>query len=174
MIAGRPLSNAVLRSRLLRDGEGLVCPVHRRQRANEHFLNLPRDSDGLRSEGCQGASACVVTRGTDKPVPSLCLVGPANNVGGMSGAPVTINLRPALAIISTGRTVPTIVQVIRKWLATEPVTQGSREGGERTLRLTGVGPARQIRRIFSYRTFLKVFDLPVKLHPMMFRPLEYR
>jgi hypothetical protein len=50
----------------------------------------------------------------------------------------------------------------------------SREGGERTLRLTGVGPARQIRRIFSYRTFLKVFDLPVKLHPMMFRPLEYR
>jgi hypothetical protein len=50
----------------------------------------------------------------------------------------------------------------------------SREGGERTLRLTGVGPSRQIRRIFSYRTFLKVFDLPVKLHPMMFRPLEYR
>ena len=29
MIAGRPLSNAVLRSRLFRDGEGLVCPVHR-------------------------------------------------------------------------------------------------------------------------------------------------
>jgi hypothetical protein len=50
----------------------------------------------------------------------------------------------------------------------------SREGGERKLRLTGVGPSRQIRRIFSYRTFLKVFDLPVKLHPMMFRPLEYR
>jgi hypothetical protein len=50
----------------------------------------------------------------------------------------------------------------------------SRAGGERTLRLTGVGPSRQIRRIFSYRTFLKVFDLPVKSHPMMFRPLEYR
>jgi hypothetical protein len=50
----------------------------------------------------------------------------------------------------------------------------SREGDERTLRLTGVGPSRQIRRIFSHRTFLKAFDLPVKLHPMMFRPLEYR
>jgi hypothetical protein len=50
----------------------------------------------------------------------------------------------------------------------------SREGGERTPRLTGVGPSRQIRRIFPYRTFLKVFNLPVKLHPMMFRPLEYR
>jgi hypothetical protein len=50
----------------------------------------------------------------------------------------------------------------------------SREGSERRPRLTGVGPSRQIRRIFSYRTFLKVFNLPVKLHPMMFRPLEYR
>jgi hypothetical protein len=50
----------------------------------------------------------------------------------------------------------------------------SREGGERTPRLTGVGPSRQIRRIFPYRTFLKVFNLPIKLHPMMFRPLEYR
>src|SRR5882757_312925 len=29
MIAGRALSNAVPRSRLFRDGEGLVCPVHR-------------------------------------------------------------------------------------------------------------------------------------------------
>jgi hypothetical protein len=30
VIAGSALSNAVLRSRLFRDGEGLVCPVHRR------------------------------------------------------------------------------------------------------------------------------------------------
>src|SRR5450755_274362 len=36
-------------------------PDHPRQRANEHFLNLPRDSDGLHSETCPGASACVVT-----------------------------------------------------------------------------------------------------------------
>ena len=34
---------------------------HPRQRPSEHFLNLPRDSDGLHSESCPGASACVVT-----------------------------------------------------------------------------------------------------------------
>jgi hypothetical protein len=34
---------------------------HPRQRQSEHFLNLPRDSDGLHSESCPGASACVVT-----------------------------------------------------------------------------------------------------------------
>ena len=34
---------------------------HPRQRASEHFLNLPRDSDGLHSESCPGASRCVVT-----------------------------------------------------------------------------------------------------------------
>jgi hypothetical protein len=36
-------------------------PDHPRQRASEHFLNLPRDADGLHSESCPGASACVVT-----------------------------------------------------------------------------------------------------------------
>ena len=41
--------------------ESCVWPDHPRQRANEHFLNLPRDSDGLHSETCPGAAACVVT-----------------------------------------------------------------------------------------------------------------
>jgi hypothetical protein len=31
LVTGRALSNAVLRLRLLRDGEGLVCPIHRRR-----------------------------------------------------------------------------------------------------------------------------------------------
>jgi hypothetical protein len=48
------------------------------------------------------------------------------------------------------------------------------DGWKATLRSTGAGPSRQLRRIFSYRTFLEVFDLAAKLHPMMFRPLEYR
>jgi hypothetical protein len=34
---------------------------HPRQRASEHFLNLPRDADELHAEACPGASACVVT-----------------------------------------------------------------------------------------------------------------
>src|SRR5882757_3832462 len=41
--------------------DSCTWPDHPRQRASEHFLNLPRDSDGLRSESCPGASACVVT-----------------------------------------------------------------------------------------------------------------
>src|SRR5258708_4504309 len=31
LVTGRALSNAVFRLRLFRDGEGLVCPVHRRR-----------------------------------------------------------------------------------------------------------------------------------------------
>jgi hypothetical protein len=41
--------------------DSCTWPDHPRQRASEHFLNLPRDSDGLHSESCPGASACVVT-----------------------------------------------------------------------------------------------------------------
>jgi S1/P1 Nuclease len=41
--------------------DACTWPDHPRQRASEHFLNLPRDSDGLSSESCPGASACVVT-----------------------------------------------------------------------------------------------------------------
>jgi len=41
--------------------DSCIWPDHPRQRASEHFLNLPRDSDGLHSEACPGASACVVT-----------------------------------------------------------------------------------------------------------------
>jgi S1/P1 Nuclease len=41
--------------------DSCTWPDHPRQRASEHFLNLPRDSDGLHSETCPGASACVVT-----------------------------------------------------------------------------------------------------------------
>jgi hypothetical protein len=41
--------------------DSCTWPDHPRQRASEHFLNLPRDSDGLHSETCSGAAACVVT-----------------------------------------------------------------------------------------------------------------
>jgi hypothetical protein len=41
--------------------EACTWPDHPRQRASEHFVNLPRDSDGLHAETCPGASACVVT-----------------------------------------------------------------------------------------------------------------
>jgi hypothetical protein len=41
--------------------DACTWPDHPRQRASEHFLNLPRNSDGLHSETCPGASACVVT-----------------------------------------------------------------------------------------------------------------
>src|ERR1700733_2346351 len=41
--------------------DSCTWPDHPRQRASEHFVNLPRDSDGLHSEACPGASACVVT-----------------------------------------------------------------------------------------------------------------
>ena len=41
--------------------DACTWPDHPRQRASEHFLNLPRDLDGLHSETCPGASTCVVT-----------------------------------------------------------------------------------------------------------------
>ena len=41
--------------------DSCIWPDHPRQRASEHFVNLPRDSAGLSSETCPGASACVVT-----------------------------------------------------------------------------------------------------------------
>jgi hypothetical protein len=41
--------------------ESCIWPDHPRQRASEHFVNLPRDADGLHSETCPGVSACVVT-----------------------------------------------------------------------------------------------------------------
>jgi hypothetical protein len=41
--------------------DSCTWPDHPRQRASEHFVNLARDSDGLHSETCLGASACVVT-----------------------------------------------------------------------------------------------------------------
>jgi hypothetical protein len=41
--------------------DACTWPDHPRQRASEHFANLPRDSDGLHSETCPGAPACVVT-----------------------------------------------------------------------------------------------------------------
>jgi hypothetical protein len=41
--------------------DSCTWPDHPRQRASEHFLNLPRDSDGLHSESCPGAPACIVT-----------------------------------------------------------------------------------------------------------------
>jgi hypothetical protein len=41
--------------------ESCIWPDHPRQRASEHFVNLPRDSAGLSSEACPGASTCVVT-----------------------------------------------------------------------------------------------------------------
>jgi S1/P1 Nuclease len=41
--------------------DSCTWPDHPRQRSSEHFVNLPRDSDGLHSETCPGAPACVVT-----------------------------------------------------------------------------------------------------------------
>jgi hypothetical protein len=41
--------------------DSCTWPDHPRQRASEHFVNLPRDSAGLSSETCPGAAACVVT-----------------------------------------------------------------------------------------------------------------
>jgi hypothetical protein len=41
--------------------DSCTWPDHPRQRASEHFLNLPRNSNGLHSETCPGALACVVT-----------------------------------------------------------------------------------------------------------------
>jgi hypothetical protein len=47
--------------RFISFSDSCTWPDHPRQRASEHFLNLSRDSDGLHSEICPGASACVVT-----------------------------------------------------------------------------------------------------------------
>ncbi len=41
--------------------DSCTWPDHPRWRSSEHFVNLPRDSDGLHSKTCPGASACVVT-----------------------------------------------------------------------------------------------------------------
>src|SRR5664279_4272228 len=41
--------------------DSCTWPDHPRKRASEHFINLPRDTDGLHSENCPSASACVVT-----------------------------------------------------------------------------------------------------------------
>ena len=42
-------------------GDACTWPDHPRQRTSEHFVNLPRDSDGLHSDACPSATACVVT-----------------------------------------------------------------------------------------------------------------
>src|SRR5260370_11347181 len=41
--------------------DSCILPDHPPQRASEHFLNLARDSNGLSSKSCPGASACVGT-----------------------------------------------------------------------------------------------------------------
>lgn len=41
--------------------ESCIYPDHPRRRAEEHFLNLPRDSKGLVSDECPSASKCVLT-----------------------------------------------------------------------------------------------------------------
>jgi S1/P1 Nuclease len=64
--------------------DACTWPDHPRQRASEHFVNLPRDSDGLHSETCQGASACVVTAiKTDLEVLSSDSAGQAQKLGSL-------------------------------------------------------------------------------------------
>lgn len=41
--------------------DSCIYPDHPRIRAPEHFLNLPRDSNGLTSDQCPQADACVLT-----------------------------------------------------------------------------------------------------------------
>ena len=41
--------------------DSCIYQDHPRIRASEHFLNLPRDSKGLSSDGCPPADACVLT-----------------------------------------------------------------------------------------------------------------
>ena len=41
--------------------DSCIYPDHPRIRADEHFLNLPRDSKGLTSDECPQADACVLT-----------------------------------------------------------------------------------------------------------------
>jgi hypothetical protein len=41
--------------------DSCIWPDHPRQKASEHFVNLPRDSGGLHSDACPSATACVMT-----------------------------------------------------------------------------------------------------------------
>lgn len=41
--------------------DSCVFPDHPRRRASEHFINLPRDSNGLTSDQCTRADKCVLT-----------------------------------------------------------------------------------------------------------------
>jgi S1/P1 Nuclease len=41
--------------------DSCIYPDHPRIRADEHFLNLPRDSKGLTSDACPLATTCVLT-----------------------------------------------------------------------------------------------------------------
>jgi hypothetical protein len=41
--------------------DSCVFPDHPRRRASEHFINLPRDSNGLTSDQCPQADKCVLT-----------------------------------------------------------------------------------------------------------------
>jgi hypothetical protein len=41
--------------------DSCIFADHPRQRAEEHFINLPRDSKGLTSDKCPEANACVLT-----------------------------------------------------------------------------------------------------------------
>jgi hypothetical protein len=64
--------------------DSCIWPDHPRQRASEHFVNLPRDSDGLHSETCPGASACVVTAiKKDFEVLSSHSAGPAQKLASL-------------------------------------------------------------------------------------------
>ena len=62
-----PDTRAAIR-KLIRDdsqfdtfGESCVFPDHPRKRADEHFINLPRDSKGLTSDDCPLADNCLLT-----------------------------------------------------------------------------------------------------------------
>jgi len=63
----KPNTRAEIRSLISNDdrfasfSDACTWPDQPRQRGSEHFLNLPRDADGLHSETCPGASACVLT-----------------------------------------------------------------------------------------------------------------
>jgi nuclease S1 len=41
--------------------DSCIFPDHPRKRASEHFVNLPRNSKGLKSDECPAADKCVVT-----------------------------------------------------------------------------------------------------------------
>jgi S1/P1 Nuclease len=62
-----PSTQAAIRKLIATDPEftsfpdSCTWPDHPRKRAEEHFLNLPRSSRGLATDGCAGAPACVVS-----------------------------------------------------------------------------------------------------------------